>query len=218
MKTFALVPLLWLALFLGGPAFAIDLATIPALTARVTDTTGTLTPNRINTLEQTLAAFETRKGSQVAVLLVATTAPEEIEQYSIRVAEKWKLGRQKVDDGVLLIVAKDDKTTRIEVGYGLEGALTDATSSRIIREIMMPYFHQGDYDGAITAGTKAIMQVIDGEPLPAPSGVTISRQGAPQQLWVIGFALALVVGSVLRSAVGKLPAAIIVGTGAAVIT
>jgi uncharacterized protein len=111
-------------------AFA-DVA-VPPLTGRVVDLTGTLSPGNIAALTQTLKDLETRKGSQVAVLLVPTTEPETIEQYSIRVAEAWKIGRRKIDDGALLVVAKNDHKLRIEVGYGLEGALTDVTARRII--------------------------------------------------------------------------------------
>lgn len=125
---------------------------VPPLAARVTDATGTLTDAQRATLEQSLKDFETRKGSQVAVLIVPTTQPETIEQYSIRVVEQWKLGRANVDDGVLLIVAKNDRTLRIEVGYGLEGVLTDATSHRIIDEVIVPSFLRGDFYGGISAG------------------------------------------------------------------
>jgi uncharacterized protein len=115
---------------------------VPPLTGRVTDQTATLTAEQKTALEQTLQAFEARKGSQLAVLLVATTAPETIEQYALRVAEQWKLGRKKIDDGAVLVVAKADRALRIEVGYGLEGALNDATSKRIISEIITPRFKQ----------------------------------------------------------------------------
>ena len=141
---------------------------VPPLGGRVTDQTATLTEQQKSTLEQTLRSFEARKGSQVAVLIVPSTAPETIEQYALRVAEQWKPGRKNVDDGALLVVAKDDRTLRIEVGYGLEGALTDAASKRIISEIIVPRFRQGDYYGGITAGVDRILRVIDGEPLPKP--------------------------------------------------
>jgi len=107
---------------------------VPALEARVTDLTGTLTAQQRGALEESLRAFEALKGAQLAVLLVPTTAPETIEQYAIRVAEAWKLGRQGVDDGLLLLVAKDDRRMRIEVGYGLEGAVPDAIAKRVIAE------------------------------------------------------------------------------------
>ena len=141
---------------------------IPKLEARVTDLTGTLTAAEQADLEQKLRAFEERKGAQIAILVVATTSPEDIAQYSIRVAESWKLGRAKPDDGVLVLLAKDDHATRIEVGYGLEGALTDATSNRIIDESMIPLFKQGQYFAGLSAGVAQIMRVVDGEPLPPP--------------------------------------------------
>ena len=125
-------------------------------------------------LEQTLQAFEARKGSQLAVLIVPTVAPEAIEQYALRVAEQWKFGRKKIDDGAILVVAKNDRALRIEVGYGLEGALNDATSKRIISEIITPRFQQGDFYGGITAGVDQMIRVVDGEPLPEPNGTPLA--------------------------------------------
>ena len=145
-----------------------SLQTIPPLEARVTDLTGTLTAEQQSTLDAKLAAFEKRKGSQLAVLIVPTTQPEEIEQYSIRVAEKWKLGRAKPDDGALLLVATQDRRIRIEVGRGLEGALTDLTSKRIVADTITPLFKQGDFAGGINAGVDQMIRVVDGEPLPPP--------------------------------------------------
>src|SRR6201985_587609 len=141
----------------------------PPLSGRVVDQTGTLSSGDIDALTQKLKDFEARKGSQVAVLIVPTTQPEEIEQYSIRVAEAWKIGRKKIDDGAILLVAKNDRKLRIEVGYGLEGALTDGTSKRIIAEIITPKFRSGDFAGGISDGVDRIISVIDGEPLPAPA-------------------------------------------------
>jgi len=162
--------LLGLLSLLAAPLQAADaLQPIPRLEARVTDLTGTLSAGEQADLEQKLRTFEARKGAQLAVLMVATTHPEEIEQYSIRVADAWKLGRsKKTSDGLLLLVAKDDHTLRFEVGYGLEGALTDATANRIEDEIMVPLLKQGQYYSAIDAGLAQAMKVIDGEPLPAP--------------------------------------------------
>jgi uncharacterized protein len=159
----------FLALFLcwAGVAFA-DVA-VPPLTGRVVDLTGTLSSDQIAAQTQRLKDLEKRKGSQVAVLIVPTTQPETIEQYSIRAAEAWKIGRKKIDDGALLVVAKDDHKLRIEVGYGLEGALTDVTARRIIDEVIAPRFRTGDFDGGIAAGITRIIGVIDGEPLPAPA-------------------------------------------------
>ena len=150
------------------PSAAEGLQPIPKLTARATDLTGTLTAEQQTALEQKLAAFESAKGSQLAVLLVLTTQPEQLEQYSIRVVEQWKLGRQKVDDGALLIIAKNDHRVRIEVGYGLEGVLTDAMCNRIISETIRPAFRQGNYYGGIDAGLDQMMKLIEGEPLPPP--------------------------------------------------
>ena len=173
---------------------------------RVTDQTATLTNEQKSALEQTLRSFEARKGSQVVVLIVPSTAPETIEQYALRVAEQWKPGRKNVDDGALLVVAKDDRTLRIEVGYGLEGALTDADSKRIISEIIVPRFRQGDYYGGITAGVDRILRVIDGEPLPKP------EKGAPRvaDLTFSNLPILLVVlaaGGLLRAIFGRLPGA-----------
>src|SRR5258705_10006241 len=141
---------------------------VPPLTGRVVDQTGTLSSGDIASLTQTLKNLELRKGSQIAVLIVPTTAPETIEQYAIRVAEAWKIGRKKIDDGALVVVAKDDRKLRIEVGYGLEGALTDVTSKRIIDEIITPRFRNGDFAGGISAGVDRIIGVIDGEKFRAP--------------------------------------------------
>ena len=151
-------------------AFAVmaDVA-VPPLTGRVVDKTGTLSSSDVASLDQTLRDFETRKGSQVAVLIVPTTQPETIEQYSLRVAEAWKIGRRKIDDGAILVVAKDDRKLRIEVGYGLEGALTDVSAKRIIDEVITPKFRSGDFAGGISDGVNRILRVIDGEPLPAPA-------------------------------------------------
>jgi uncharacterized protein len=141
---------------------------VPPLTGRVVDQTATLSASDADALTQRLKDLETRKGSQVAVLIVPTTQPESIEQFSIRVAEAWKIGRKKIDDGALLVVAKNDRKLRIEVGYGLEGALPDVTARRIIDEIIVPRFRTGDFAGGISAGVDRLIRIIDGEPLPKP--------------------------------------------------
>lgn len=184
---------------------------VPPLTGRVTDQTATLTTEQKAALEQTLQAFEARKGSQIAVLIVPTTAPETIEQYALRVAEQWKLGRKKVDDGAVLVVAKGDRALRIEVGYGLEGALNDATSKRIISEIITPRFKRGDFYGGISAGVDQIIRIIDGEPLPKPKGNPAGDTADIQQYIFVIFILALVVGGVLRSVLGRFPGALVTG-------
>ncbi len=191
--------------------FAAAQIAVPPLTGHVTDQTGTLSADQKASLEQTLTAFEARKGSQLAVLMVASTAPEAIEQYALRVAEQWKLGRKKVDDGAILVVAKDDRSLRIEVGYGLEGALNDATSKRIISEMIVPRFKQQDFYGGITSGVDQIIRVIDGEPLPKPGGKSAGSAGNFQQYLPIIFIVALAVGGVLRSALGRFPGALVTG-------
>jgi len=190
---------------------------VPPLTGRVTDQTATLTAEQKAALEQTLQAFEARKGSQIAVLIVPTTAPETIEQYALRVAELWKLGRKKVDDGAVLVVAKNDRALRIEVGYGLEGALNDAVSKRIISEIITPRFKQADFYGGITTGVDQIIRVIDGEPLPEPNGKPAGSIADIQQYFPVIFILTLVIGGVLRAVLGRFPGALATGGAVAVV-
>ena len=156
------------ALLLGWVVPAHATVAVPPLVGRVVDQTGTLSTNDVSSLNQTIRAFETRKGSQLAVLIVPTTDGEAIEAFSLRVAEAWKIGRKKIDDGALLVIAKNDRHLRIEVGYGLEGALTDVTSKRIIDEIITPKFKAGDFTGGISDGVDRMIRVIDGEKLPAP--------------------------------------------------
>src|ERR1700751_4373022 len=159
----------FIALLLCWAGVAAADVTVPPLTGRVVDQTGTLTPSDIASLTQRLKDLESRKGSQVAILIVPTTQPETIEQYSMRAAEAWKIGRKKIDDGALLVIAKNDHKLRIEVGYGLEGALTDVTSRRIIDEVIAPRFKEGDFAGGISEGLTRMIGVIDGEPLPKPA-------------------------------------------------
>lgn len=160
---------------LAAAAFAIaanaadgDLQPIPPLTAHVTDLTGTLDATQKQSLEGELVALETAKGSQVGVLIVPTTQPEDIAAYGIRVADAWKLGRKNADDGAILIVAKNDHRVRIEVGQGLEGAIPDAAAARIIREYIAPRFRANDYFGGIHDATGALTKLINDEPLPPP--------------------------------------------------
>jgi uncharacterized protein len=188
---------------LAVPLSALALQPIPKLEARVTDLTGTLTAAEQAQLEQQLSAFEARKGAQIAVLVVPTTGPEDIDQYSIRVVESWKLGRTKTDDGVLLLLAKDDHKTRIEVGYGLEGALTDATSNRIIDETMIPLFKQGQYFAGISAGVAQIMRVVDGEALPPPDASWKGNSNALVHALPVLFIGFFVASSFLRAMFGR---------------
>ena len=202
---------------LGWAALSSAQVAVPPLTGHVIDQTGTLTAEQKAVLEQTLTAFEARKGSQLAVLMVASSAPEEIEQYALRVAEQWKLGRKKVDDGAILVVAKNDRAMRIEVGYGLEGALNDLTSKRIISETMLPRFKSQDFYGGITAGVEQVIRVVDGEPLPAPSARSSQGIGDVRQYAPMLFILALAVGGVLRATLGKVPGSLVTGGVVAVI-
>jgi len=191
-------------------AAAAEEAAVPALTARITDLTGTLTSEQKSTLEARLQALEVQKGSQIAVLLVPTTQPETIEQYSIRVTDQWKLGRKKVDDGVLLLIAKDDRKLRIEVGYGLEGALPDAVAKRIIAEDITPHFRQGDFYGGIVAGITRIDAIIQGEALPAPQQKSQDNTTIENYLPFLIFA-ALISGAILRRILGSFPGALVNG-------
>jgi uncharacterized protein len=202
-----------LALLICWAFAALADVAVPTLSGRVVDETGTLSAGDIASLTQKLKDLETRKGSQVAVLIVPTTEPETIEQFSIRAAEAWKIGRRKIDDGALLVVAKNDRKLRIEVGYGLEGSLTDATSRRIIDEIIVPKFRNGDFAGGISAGVDRIIAVAEGEKLPAP----VSQQQNPD--WLTNFdplnpflLLALIVfGGIVRSVLGRLLGALTMG-------
>ena len=200
-----------LALTLGFSGLASAQVAVPPLAGHVTDLTATLTPAQKESLEQTLAAFEARKGSQLAVLLLPTTAPEGIDQYALRVAEQWKIGRAKVDDGAILVVAKDDRTLRLEVGYGLEGALSDIVSKRIISDTIVPRFKQGDYYGGIDAGVAQIIRVVDGEALPAPASQRTQGPEDLRQMFPFLLIVVLVVGGVLRNTIGKLAGSVVTG-------
>jgi uncharacterized protein len=194
-------------------AAAQSLQPTPKLEARVTDLTGTLTAGQEAELEQKLSDFEARKGAQIAVLLVPTTKPEEIEQYSFRVKEAWKLGRKKVDDGALLILAKDDHKLRIENGYGLEGVLTDAASNRIIEDTMVPLLRQGQYFAAISAGVDQMMRLIDGEALPPPDRTWQDRGGHNWSFMPLLFFAFLFGSTFLRSMFGRTAGAVLTGGG-----
>jgi len=176
---------------------------VPPLTARVTDLTGTLSGEAVTRIETKLANFEAKKGSQIAVLIVPSTEPEDIDQYGIRVEDAWKLGRKGVDDGAYLIVAKNDRRVRIEVGYGLEGALSDAIANRIVDEAIAPHFKQGDFDGGIEAGVDKMIAVVDGEPLPEPDKKW-ERRGGLGHLLPFFLVVVFVASGVLRGLFGRL--------------
>jgi len=196
---------LLVALLLGWTFAAGAEVPVPPLTGRVVDLTSTLTIGEISSLTGKLEDFENRKGSQIAVLMVPTTQPETIEQFSIRVADAWKVGRKKIDDGAILIIAKNDRRLRIEVGYGLEGSLTDATTRRIIDEDITPKFVNGDFFGGISAGVDRMVQVIEGEQLPPPQPQHWQNPLSPDNVDVpILIFLVVVVGGILRAILGRL--------------
>jgi uncharacterized protein len=197
---------------------------VPRLTGRVVDSTSTLTAGERAALEQKLAALEQRKGSQVAVLMVKSTEPEALEQFSLRVAEAWQIGRGKTDDGIVVVVAKDDRRMRIEVGYGLEGAVPDALAKRIIAEQMTPHFRDGDYAGGLNAGVDALAKLIDGEPLPPPAAQPARDRGnrdnggkSFESLFGLLFILAVFVAPLLRRVFGGLFGGLLMGGVAAFI-
>jgi uncharacterized protein len=192
-----------LALLLGALAAHAQVA-VPPLTARVTDLTGTLSGEAVTRIEAKLADLEAKKGSQIAVLIVPTTQPEEIEQFGIRVADAWKLGRKGVDDGAILSVAKNDRRVRIEVGRGLEGALPDAIANRIITETITPHFKLGDYDGGVEAGVDKMISVINGEPLPEPDRQWEHHGRGLGSLLPLLLVVVFVASGVLRAMFGRL--------------
>lgn len=212
LRLFATVLLLWV-----GAVFAQQPVAVPQLTGRVVDATGTLSATERSALEQRLAALEARKGSQIVVLVVPTARPESIEQFAMRVVESWKLGRKDADDGILLLVAKDDREVRIEVGYGLEGAIPDATANRIIDEFIVPPFREADYAGGIAAGVDRLIGLVEGEPLPPPQ----FKPAAPvyvESLLPLVFILSLAIGGMLRRRLGQFGGAISMSAIAGVVT
>ncbi len=192
-------------------------AEIPPLKARVTDLTATLNAQQREALERTLAEFEARKGAQIAVLMLPSTQPETIEQYSVRVQESWKLGRKGVDDGVLLVVAKNDRKLHIEVGYGLEGILPDAIAKRIIEDDIVPRFRDNDFYGGVRAGVDRVMRVVEGEKLPPPIARSHPRAGGFPTEWIIpGLFIAFIFGGILKAIFGRVAGAGVVGSVAGI--
>ncbi len=209
-----------LALLLCWAGAALALVAVPPLSGRVVDQTSTLTASDVASLTQTLSDLETRKGSQIAVLIVPTTDGEAIEQYALRVAEAWKIGRKKIDDGALLVIAKNDRRLRIEVGYGLEGALTDATSKRIIDEDITPKFKSGDFGGGVAAGVDKMVRIANGEKLPEPEPPhwQDSQSFDPEALFNPFLIIpAIIFGGLLRSMMGRLLGSVTAGALTALI-
>jgi uncharacterized protein len=187
---------LLLQLAFTATAMAQQPVAVPQLNTRVTDLTGTLSAAERQALESKLAAIEQRKGAQIAILMVPTTGADTVEQYARRVFDQSRLGRKGVDDGVLLLVAKNDRTVRIEPGYGLEGAIPDIAAGRIVREQITPAFRQGDFAGGLGAAVDSLIRLIDGEPLPPPPPE--SRSEAPEDMFQIVI-LAILVGAAVRA-------------------
>ena len=217
MMSHALPRALLAAALLFPPAYAAAEIAVPPLKARVTDLTATLTSDQRAALEQKLAALEARKGSQVAVLLVPTTQPETVEQYAIRVFDQWKLGRKGMDDGVLLLVAKNDRKLRIEVGYGLEGAIPDAIAKRVIDEDIVPLFKQGNFYGGISAGTDRVSKLIERESMPPPRRTAAPGSGWSTETFFIGFIILAMASQLLHSLLGRFLGAGVAGVAAGIV-
>jgi len=204
-----------LAILLAITSVRAEIA-IPSLKSHVTDLTGTLSADEITQLEHQLAVFEKTKGSQIAILIVPTVQPYAIEQYAMQVVETWKIGRKGIDDGVLLLVAKNDRVLRIEVGYGLEGVLPDATAKRIITEIITPRFQQGQFAEGIQAGIEAIIGLINGETLPPPrkthNSISPNTPANIENLIII-LIFSTVIGRILQVHLGRIVGATVTGMG-----
>lgn len=182
---------------------------VPEFTALLTDLTETLTLTQKQALEQQLLQLASSKGAQFAILIVPSTLPESIEQYSFRVAEDWKLGRKNIDDGLLLLIAKNDRKIRIEVGYGLEGVIPDAIAKRIISETITPYFKVDAFYQGVSAGVLQLIGLVNGEPLPPPSQ-SISRETSSIEDLLGVYVFILFFASFFRSIFGRL-----IGSGVA---
>jgi len=216
-----LCALLLAALLLPGSALAQAPQPVPPLTARLIDQTGTLSPDDARAIEDRLRSIEQKSGSQVVVLMVATTAPEDIAAYAWRVASDWKIGRRDVGDGLLMVIAKNDRRMRLEVARALEGAIPDLAAARIIDQQMTPRFRQGDYAGGIAAALDQVAARIAGEQLPAPSPNAPSSKSPDrgfdmEDLMLFFFFGVVIAGPILRSMLGRPLASVLAGTGAGI--
>jgi uncharacterized protein len=208
-----------LALLLFSCSALAQLA-VPPLRGPVTDLTGTLTQDQLARLDQQLRAFEAQKGSQIAVLIVPTTQPETAQEYSLRVAETWKLGRRGVNDGILVFVAKDDRSVFIQVGYGLEGAVPDVMANRIREQVIVPRFRSGDFYGGLSEAVTRLTALIEGEPLPEPAARRAPGGGVEGIGSVLPVLLMLVLvgGGILRRMLGTFGgASVTAGIAAAIV-
>jgi len=204
---------LWTAL---TAAWAQDLLPVPALTARIIDQTGTLDAAQRGALEAKLAAFEQAAGPQIVVLMVPTTQPEDITSYAYRVADSWKIGRREVGDGLLIVVAKNDRRVRIEVAKALEGAVPDLAARQIIDRAITPAFRAGDFAGGLSAAVDALMARIKGEGLPTPEvrGPQSPQDGSWQELLMFFFVAVPVIGGILSKALGRKLGSLLTAGGA----
>ncbi|MBB4843105.1 uncharacterized protein HNP55_001624 [Paucibacter oligotrophus] len=222
MRRLVLGCLLWLGLTWALPGLAQDLLPVPALSGRVIDQTGTLNPAQQSALEAKLAAFEQSAGSQLVILIVASSQPEDIAAYAQRVGDSWKIGRRGVGDGALLVVAKDDRKVRIEVAKALEGAIPDLAASLIIREAITPAFRKGDYAGGLNLAVDQLSAKIRGEDLAPPSQGGRGKAAAPQgfnfeELGALFFIGVPVLGAVLTGIFGRKLGTLLTGGAAGVI-
>ncbi len=208
-------------LAMTGLARAQDLQPVPPLSARVIDTTGTLDAIQIKGLDEKLAAFETDKGTQIAFLIVASTQPEDIASYANRVGNSWKIGRKGVGDGLILVVAKNDRKVRIEVAKTLEGAIPDLAAKQIIDDAITPNFRKGDYAGGLQAAADQIIARIKGEALPAPAAKSSSGKGGDGFDWmdlaIFLFFAVPIGGGLLRGVLGRKLGALVTGGGVGLI-
>lgn len=209
--------MLWLIALLGGlpagPALAVQ--AVPALSARVIDQTGTLRAEQLRALEARLQAFEQAKGTQIVVLMVPTTAPEDIVDYTQRVGDAWKIGRKEVGDGLLVVIAKNDRTLRIATSKTLEGAVPDLAARQVIDRAMTPRFREGDFAGGIEAGLDQLMALVRGEKLPEPqaAGQPTSDGSGWIGLLALCFFVIPPVARLLGLLIGRKAAALLTGAG-----
>jgi uncharacterized protein len=215
MHTLRLLLAAWLWVVLG-PAWAQDVLPVPALTARVIDQTGTLDAAQRSALEAKLAAFEQASGPQIVVLMVPSTQPEDISAYAQRVADSWKIGRREVGDGLLIVVAKNDRRVRIEVAKALEGAVPDLAARQIIDRAISPAFRAGDFAGGLSAAVDALMARIKGENLPQPEARPPQgpQDGSWQELLMFFFVAVPVIGGILSKLLGRKLGALVTAGGA----
>lgn len=213
--------MLWLMALLGlvvvptSAALAQSVQAVPALSARVIDQTGTLRAEQLRAIESRLQAFEQAKGTQIVVLMVPTTAPEDIVDYTQRVADAWKIGRKEVGDGLLVIIAKNDRALRIATSKTLEGAVPDLAARQVIDRAMTPRFREGDFAGGIEAGLDQLMALVRGEKLPEPQAASQSTIDGSGWVGLLALFFFVVppVARLLGLLIGRKAAALLIGTG-----